>query len=177
MKKYKFDRNKVFTNLPEDIAEATKRIGELVAVNDILVRLKDSVEKGDFYPLSMSSHLYYPYRINSSDGYLDYSHCIFMNDLETEEEEERKYRPFKSNAEFIANIGDVGHVLKTRHIAHEDARFCTEAITGFKFGENSLKDCIYINGYLYTYPALFENYEYWTGQEWLRFGVIDNEEV
>lgn len=175
MKKYKFDRNKVFTNLPEDIAEATKRIGELVAVNDILVKLKDSVEKEDFHPLSMSSHLYYPYRVNSSDGYLDYSHCIFMNDLEIEGE--RKYRPFTSNAEFIANIGDVGHVLKTRLIAHEDAEFCTKAITGFMFGENSLKDFIYINGYLYSYPVLFDNYEYWSGQEWHRFGVIDNEEV
>ena len=177
MKKYKFDRNKVFTNLPEDIAEATKRVGELVAVNDILAKLKDSVEKGDFHPLSMSSHIYYPYRVNSSDGYLDYSHCIFMNDLETETEEERKYRPFKSSAEFIANIGDVGHVLMTRPIAHEDTTFYSEAITGFKFGENSLKDSIYINGYLYTYPALFENYEYWSDQEWHRFGVIDNEEV
>jgi hypothetical protein len=175
MKKYKFDRNKVFTNLPEDIAEATKRIGELVAVSDILVKLKDSIEKGDFHPLSMSSHLYYPYRVNSSDGYLDHSHCIFMNDLETEEE--RKYRPFKSNAEFIANIGDVGHVLKTRLIAHEDNKFYSEAITGFTFGENSLKDFIYINGYLYPYPVLFDKYEYWSGQEWHRFGVIDDEEV
>lgn len=175
MKKYKFNRNKVFTNLPEDIAEATKRIGELVAVSDILVKLKDNIEKGDFHPLSMSSHLYYPYRVNSSDGYLDHSHCIFMNDLEIEEE--RKYRPFKSNAEFIANIGDVGHVLKTRPIANEYSDFRSEAITGFKFGENSLKDFIYINGYLYPYPALFDKYEYWSGQEWHRFGVIDNEEV
>ena len=175
MKKYKFDRNKVFTNLPEDIAKATKRVGELVAVSDILVKLKDSVERGDFHPLSMSHHLYYPYRVNSSDVYLDHSHCIFMNDLEIEEE--RKYRPFKSSAEFINNIGDVGHVLKTRHIAQKDTTFYSEAITGFKFGENSLKDTIYINGYLYTYPALFENYEYWSGKEWHRFGVIDNEEV
>ena len=177
MKKYKFDRNKVFTCLPEDNVKATKRVGELAAINDNLVKLKDSVEKGYFYPLSMSPHLYYPYRVNSSDGYLDYSHCIFMNDLETEEEEERKYRPFKSSAEFIANIGDVGHVLKTRLIAHEDNTFYSEAITGFKFGENSLKDCIYINGYLYQYPVLFDKYEYWSGKEWHRFGVIDNEEI
>ena len=175
MKKYKFDSNKVFTNLPEDIAEATKRIGELVAANDSLVKLKDSVEKGDFHPLSMSSLQYYPYRVNSNDEYLVHSHCIFMNDLEIEEE--LKYRPFTSSAEFIANIGDVGHVLKTRLIAHEDAEFCTKAITGFMFGENSLKDFICINGYLYTYPILFDKYEYWSGQEWHRFGVIDNEEV
>lgn len=175
MKKYKFNRNKVFTNLPEDIAEATKRIGELVAVNNILVKLKDSVEKGDFLPLSMSTNQYYPYEGGLNSECMEYSHCIFMNDLEIEEE--RKYRPFKSNAEFIANIGDVGHVIKTRLIAHEDNDSYSEAITGFKFGENSLKDFIYINGYLYPYPALFDKYEYWSGQEWHRFGVIDNEEV
>lgn len=175
MKKYKFDRNKVFTNLPEDIAEATKRIGELVAVNDSLVQLKDSVERGDFSPLCISADTYYPYRGNINDKWIKYPHCIFMNDLEIVGE--LKYRPFKSSAEFIANIGDVGYVLKIRLIAHEDAEFCTKAITGFIFGENSLKDFIYINGYLYSYPALFDNYEYWSGQEWHRFGAIDNEEV
>ena len=175
MKKYKFDRNKVFTDLPEDIASATKRIGELVAVNDSLVQLKDSVERGDFSPLCISTDLYYPYRGSINGKWIKYPYCTFMNDLETEEE--RKYRPFKSSIEFIANIGDVGHVLKTRLIANEDAGFCTEAITGFRFGENSLKDFIYINGYLYSYPVLFDNYEYWSGQEWHRFGAIDNEEV
>lgn len=175
MKRYKFDRNKVFTSLPEEVEKATKRIGELVAVNDSLIELKDSVEKGDFRPLYFNLDQYYPYRVFINHECIDYSNCIFMNDLETEEE--RKYRPFKSNAEFIANIGDVGHVLKTRLIANEYSDFRSEAITGFKFGENSLKDFIYINGYLYPYPALFDKYEYWSGQEWHRFGVIDNEEV
>ena len=171
MKKYKCNRLKVYTNLPEDVELAKTRDNELVAIGDSPKALQWFVDKNDFTKFTVSdTNEEFPYVSLSCGGC--FSSIIFKSDLK--EIEAPKYREFKNDSELFATIGCIGEVITYRF-----------KVTTTKYKDTYYKEVIsqirYIDGKVYiklhdtwfTLETLFKELEICLNGEWKPFGIKD----
>ena len=171
MKKYKCNRLKVYTNLPEDVELAKTRDNELVAISDSPLGLQRFVDKNDFTEFKVyEPNEEFPYVSLSCGGC--FSSIIFKSDLE--EIEAPKYREFKNDSELFATIGHIGEVITFRF-----------KVTTTKYKDTYYKEVIsqirYINDKVYiklhdtwfTLETLFKELEICLKGEWKPFGIMD----
>lgn len=86
--------------------------------------------------------------------------------------EEPKYRPFKDLSE-LANYLDahdlhlVGKILNYRN--KKNRQEYISMISGVSLSDNR----IFLNGWNYSLKDLFYNFEWWNGDKWISFGVLE----
>ena len=172
MKKYKCNRLKVYTNLPEDVELAKTRDNELVAISDSPLGLKRFVDTNDFTKFTVSdTNEEFPYVSLSCGGC--FSSIIFKSDLE-EIEEAPKYREFKNDLEFFENIGHIGEVItfrfKVTTTKYKDTYY-KEVISQIRY----IGDKVYIKLHdtWFTLETLFKELEICLKGEWKPFGIMD----
>lgn len=92
-----------------------------------------------------------------------------------------KYRPFKDLDEFANFLktdveGLVGTKLRYRTIS-EPKKYISMITKVCSFGSAvaSNVNCVALGCYYYSFEELFNLYEFWTGEKWVPFGVLENE--